>query len=456
MQVNLNIDLENDSIFSLFRRYFFPMLVAMLTMASYSTVDGIFISKKLGDEAMSAIAVVWSIFPFNLAIALLFSLGGSSLIGFYLAKKRNHLARVIFSSIIYLVFPLSVTIGIVFYFNTHLVVGMMVNGVGPHIQYLSEEYMKGIFIGLFALFLHPILDMFVVNDKRPNLAMVAMIVGAVVNVVFNYLFLFILEIGIVGSAYATILGHFIGALILFRHYLSKRGDLYFVKAFSFTFILRSMKFGSPYAVSELGSAFTMLLYAKNLKFVEGDAALSIYSALNYAGFIYFTIILALAESLQPMVSFNFGLRNFKRLKQILRFYIVSMLIVSVFLYIIFFILRRDISLFFLQNAQLQNSSVSAMAVYYIAFIFMGFNMLFSLYFQSMQRFISSFLITIGYTILFISIFLYPLSIKFGVFGSWISYPISQLCALIVSICTLFYEFRFGIFSKRSKYAKCIG
>ncbi|MWV61966.1 hypothetical protein DCO58_06760 [Helicobacter saguini] len=440
------------------------MLFAMLAMASYSTVDGIFVSIKLGDDAMKAIVATWPIFPTLMAFALMFALGGASLISYYLAKGKKELACRIFSSICYLLFPFSLVLGILCYFNADSLVELLVKNLSSEVKAMAIEYLKGVCVGLFGIIMHPILDICVVNDKRPRFAMFAMFLGAACNVILNYLFLFVFEFGIVGSAWATILGHIIGSLVLVIHYipseirvkiatffgtrlcnfleskstlLTKKGDLCFTRTFSWRLIFRSAKLGIPYASSEASVGFVMWLYNATLKGIGGESALAIYSAILYAGFNYFTILLALAESIQPIASFNYGMRNFTRLRAILRFYIVAELLISIALYGIFFIFSEYIAAAFLKDMSLKTQSAAAMSVYFFGFIFLGINLIIALYLQSLQRALASFIVTMSYTLIFIVILLPLMARLLGFDGAIMAYPISQILALVTSVAVLY-------------------
>ena len=455
-----NLDLSKDSILKLFLNFFTPMLLAMLAMASYSTVDGVFVNKKLGDDAMKAIVAVWPIFPAVMACSLTFGLGSASLIGYYLAKGKKHIARAIFSSVIYFMLPLTMLIGALLYINSEFVLQFLVKDLSPHAKVMAIDYLEGIALGISAIMLHPILDICVINDKRPQFAMSAMFLGAILNVIFNYLFLFVFELGIAGSAYATVLGHAVGSLVLMWHYiptrfrilflkrlalgflvsriLYKKGDLCFISVFNIALIPRVMKLGLPYGASEVSVGVVMWLYNQTLKGIGGEDALAIYSSVLYAGFNFFTVLLALAESIQPLASFNYGMRDKKRLADILRFYIKVELCISLIIYAAFFIFDEYIAMMFLKDASLKAQSAEAIRIYFFGFIFLGINLIVAMYLQSLQRAFASFVVTISYTFIFIAILLPIVSSFYGLIGAYIAYPLSQICALCVSIAVLWW------------------
>lgn len=456
-----NLDLVNDSIPKLFLNYFIPMLLAMLAMASYATADGIFVNKKLGDDAMKAIVAVWPVFPITMACSLMFSFGGASLISYYLAKGKKNIACIVFSSIFYVLFFLSLLIGGLCYIYAGFIVDFFVNGLTSEVHIMAVDYLRGICIGLFGIVLHPVLDICVVNDKRPRFAMFAMFLGAGSNIILNYLFLFVWEFGIIGSAYATALGHIIGSAVLLWHYIEskyrnillsfwkptlatkmrsfitdKTGDLCFVPILRLNFVIRAIKYGSPYAASEASVGIVMWLYNQILKDIGGENALAIYSAVLYAGFNFFTFLIALAESIQPIASFNYGMRQFIRLKQILRFYLYVACTISCVLYIIFFIGDDFVVSLYLKDKSLQTQSAMALNIYFIGYIFLSCNLLIAFYLQSLQRAFASFIVTLSYTFAFIVVLLPIATHYYGLMGAWIANPISQFCALCVSILVL--------------------
>lgn len=459
--IKSNLDLVNDSIPRLFLNYFIPMILAMLAMASYATADGIFVNKKLGDEAMKAIVAVWPIFPITMACSLMFSFGGASLISYYLAKGKKHIACVIFSSIFYVLFCLSLLIGGLCYVYASFIVDFFVNGLTLEVHNMAVDYLRGICVGLFGIVLHPVLDICVVNDRRPRFAMFAMFLGAGSNIILNYFFLFVWEFGIIGSAYATTLGHIIGSIVLLWHYIEskyrnmllsfwspnlatkisnfivdKKGDLCFVPIFKLSFVIRAIKYGSPYAASEASVGIVMWLYNRILKDIGGENALAIYSVVLYAGFNFFTFLIALAESIQPIASFNYGMRQFIRLKQILRFYIYIALAISCTLYIIFFVCDDFVVSLYLKDSTLKEQSAIALKVYFIGYLFLGYNLIIAFYLQSLQKAFASFIVTFSYTFAFIVVLLPIATHYYGITGAWIAYPISQCLALCVSIVVL--------------------
>ena len=448
------IDLNKDSIVKLFFYYFIPSLCAMLAMSTYSTIDGIFVGNKIGEDGLSAITICWPIFPAFIAYELLFGFGGAAIVSYFLGKNQAKRARLVFSSIFYFVALSSLVIGSVSFFFAESVLDFLIGGknISYELYALALEYIKIIFLGVPFLILHPLSDIFVINDKRPLLGMTAMIVGSASNIVLNYILLFECNMGIGGSALATILAHLIGFVMLLSHFLRKKGALFFITRFSFPAIISSAKSGLPESISEISASIVMMLFNITLLEISGKYGVTIYGIIMYCGVVFFTILLSVSQALQPIASFNYGAGNFKRLKQSLSFALVVVLIIGFCVYGLFFCFDHYLVALFLNNHDVQadtsliQDTIRAMSIYYLGYILLGINIACAVFLQSVQRTLSSFIITVCYTIVFLVLILPPLSARYGLEGAWISYPIAQVLAFIVAICVLAYEIKFGIFS----------
>ncbi|PAF51062.1 hypothetical protein BKH43_02305 [Helicobacter sp. 13S00401-1] len=440
-------NLTKDSIFKLFLHYFVPITFTMLAMSSYSVFDGYFVSHRLGDKGIAAIGVAWPFFPLIIGISIMFAFGTSALTSFFLGKKKPQISRMIFNTNFYFLFVLSLIVGGVCYLLTGKIVAVLAPNLDSITFHLSVEYLKVIFLGLFALMLHPMLDISVINDKRPRLGMIAMITGAVFNIILNYYFLYILNTGIVGSAYATIIGHLIGSAILLSHFILRRGEVYFIKAFRFRMVLRALKYGFPQAISEFSASFTMWLYNYFLLIVAGSIGVALYGATLYTGFIYFTLVFAISQGLQPIISFNYGAREFIRLRKILIFGIKAAISISIFIYIVVFLFSPLLVRLFLQDDALRSEGLHAMHIYFIGYIFLAFNLFIAVFLQATQRVYSSIVVTFSYTLVFAAIIIPIFAKFFGLYGIWYSNVIAQILSLIVTVGVLVYEFKRGVLLK---------
>ncbi|GMB91441.1 MATE family efflux transporter [Helicobacter ailurogastricus] len=445
----MSIDLKATPVPRLFFYYFIPLAFSMISLSTYSTIDGIFVGNKLGKNALAAIGVCWPIFPTLIAFELLFGLGAASIASYFLGKSQAKRARLVFSSVFYFV---AISITLISWslvpFSSHIAKML---GSSDLLLPMASIYLKMILMGAVFMVLHPLADVFVVNDKRPILAMVAMLVGSLTNILFNYLLLYVFEIGIHGSAIATVVGHAVGFFVLLSHFLLKKGQLHFVRRFNWASVVSSAKSGVPQSVSELSAAVVMLLFNWTIMHTVGERGVSIYAIIMYNGIVFWTTLLSIGQGIQPIASFSYGAGQLDRVRAAFDFGLRMALCVGIVLYIVFYFFDTCLIKLYIDKKRLLGDTTfladtkSAMDVYYLGHIFLGVNLFCAVFFQSIQRTKSSFLITICETIVFIALLLPILSRFYGLKGIWIAYPLSQFLALVVAVFVVRYEHKRGTF-----------
>ncbi|GAA8366982.1 HP1184 family multidrug efflux MATE transporter [Helicobacter pylori] len=442
------IDLHKDSIRKLFFYYFIPLAFSMISLSTYSMIDGMFVGKKLGKEAIAAVNIAWPIFPGLIAYELLFGFGAASIVGYFLGQNKNHRARLVFSSVFYFVaisafilsmalLPFSETIARLF-------------GSNDALLSMSKRYIEIILMGAVFMVLHPLADVFVVNDKRPILAMVAMLIGSLANIFFNYLFIFVLEVGVQGSAIATVIGHAIGVLVLMQHFWFKKGQLYFIKRFSLSSVISSAKSGVPQSTAEFSASIMILLFNTAIMHTAGERFVSMYGIVMYNAIIFFTTLFAISQGIQPIASFSYGARNLERVRAVFVFGLKAAFCIGIVFYGAYYFLDEFLIKLYLQPSEqdplFMQETKRAMNIYYVGYVFLGMTLLCAVFFQSIQRTKSSFIITLSHTLGFIVILLPILSHFYGINGVWVTYPIAQFLAFLVALGVTYYEIKKGVFT----------
>ncbi|MFB1330156.1 HP1184 family multidrug efflux MATE transporter [Helicobacter pylori] len=442
------IDLHKDSIRKLFFYYFIPLAFSMISLSTYSMIDGMFVGKKLGKEAIAAVNIAWPIFPGLIAYELLFGFGAASIVGYFLGQNKTHRARLVFSNVFYFValsafilsmalLPFSETIARLF-------------GSNDALLSMSKRYIEIILMGAVFMVLHPLADVFVVNDKRPILAMVAMLIGSLANIFFNYWFIFVLEVGVQGSAIATVIGHAIGVLVLMQHFWRKKGQLYFIKRFSLSSVISSAKSGVPQSTAEFSASIMILLFNTAIMHTAGERFVSMYGIVMYNAIIFFTTLFAISQGIQPIASFSYGARNLERVKEVFVFGLKAAFCIGIVFYGAYYFLDEFLIKLYLQPSEqdplFMQETKRAMNIYYVGYVFLGMTLLCAVFFQSIQRTKSSFIITLSHTLGFMVILLPILSHFYGINGVWVTYPIAQFLAFLVALGVTYYEIKKGVFT----------
>lgn len=209
-----------ENSFKLFIKYALPQMFGLLLNSVYLIVDGIFIGNRLGRDAMAAAAVSVPVVEFLIAISLAVSSGAGIIISSYLGKDKNEDANKTFNLSILVLGLISIIIVV---FGNIFINGIAnLLGSTPDIHDQAVTYLWYILTFSPFLLFSFLLSGLARNDNKPKLAMIALVVGSVSNIVLDYVFMYPLNMGIAGAALATALGPIFSVLILLPHFISKK------------------------------------------------------------------------------------------------------------------------------------------------------------------------------------------------------------------------------------------
>ncbi|EAC6872978.1 multidrug efflux MATE transporter FepA [Listeria monocytogenes] len=434
MAKNMEI-LETDSVKKIYFRYLIPSLVGMLLMSLNIVIDGIFVGHKLGGVALAGINIAVPVFTIFTAISIWIGIGAATQFSFAIGEKNVAKAQTIFTNALVAVISITVIIGIIaFIFKVPLAYFLGANE--DTIGYVLE-YMNILLIFGFALTLENILSIFVRNDGDPNLSMIALIVTAISNVILNYLFLFVFEWGVTGSALATMIAIIIGVFILITHFFKKSSRLKFVKLdWNKTFFKKTLAIGLPSFLAEVGVSVFTLGYNISIAAIAGTAGVAAFSVLNYTHSVILMLFLGMGSAIQPLISYYRGAKA--RQKEIETLKIAIMVAFSTgvgFLLVGFFGSNFLVSLFGNFSPEIKDLASNGIKLFYTAYLFMGFNFVMMTYFQTSDKVKMATWITISREIIFMVIFLLVLPPIIGIPGVWLAIPISEM---LVAASIVFY------------------
>lgn len=437
----MKLDLRAAPIPRLFLSYTLPALVSMLVLSTYVVVDGIFVGQGIGELGLAAIGLSVPIFTFFTGVELLFGIGGAALASIALGAGKPLKARIIFNTTIYITLIFGAILGAVLYiFRENLATILGANAIlRPYLL----EYLTVIVLGSAIIMAQSVLCTFARNDKAPTLTMISFIVGSLCNIILNYICIFILKWGMFGSALSTILGHFVGLVIILKHFICKDGKLYFMLVFSISAFKKSLLSGISPSMSEFAFGAIILFMNLLLSSLDSTQGIAILSIMLYVSSVCFGCILALSHGLQPIVSYNFGAKLSQRATFCFKIAVISALVLGIAIYAIMFFFTPQIARIFLNQSDiaLLPELVSAAKIYFLGYLFLGFNIISAAFLQAIGRVRGSIIISLCHNLVFMALLLPIMAKIFGVSGIWASYPIALFCAFIVSIIVLKYEFR---------------
>ena len=410
---------SNLSLKKQFFKYLVPSVTAMWIFSLYTMIDGIFVSR--------------GVVNFIFAISMLFSTGASTIISIYIGKNNIKKANEIFSFNLFCMLTISLLITLLCLLNIDRI--SLFLGATENTFDLVKDYLKIIisFNGFFII--SYCLEVLTKADGYPYLAIVGMIISALTNIILDFLFVIILDFGIKGAAYATIISQGVSFIFFLSHFMSKKSKLTLTKfEFKVKYLKRILSIGFPDAITELTSGIVILLFNQTILRYIGESGIVTYSIICYVGTLVIMTMIAITQGMQPLCSYYYGKEEFKTIKKLIKMGLKAVSISSIAIFIICIVFAKEIVYIFIKDSSspLFTYSISAFRLFSSSFLVLGFNVLVSGYFASIEEAFKATIISISRGLIFISLALFSLSFYFGDTGIWIATLISELICLLLS------------------------
>lgn len=434
-------NLLNDNVKKLFFRYLIPSVSATLVTSIYVLADTIFIGKGISDTAVAALNIIIPLFSLYFGTGLLFGVGGSVLLSVAKGqgdeKKANTYFTVAFiaNAIVSLVFLL---VNLVAFDKIAYLLGASETTIS-YIREYGMYFIWGIPFFCFSSFLQA----FVRNDKAPKLSMIAVISGGVINIIIDYVFIYILDMGMGGASLATVLGSVVACIILSTHFFTKSNTLHFIKqGLHLRYFGDVMKNGFSSFLIEMSSGIVIFIFNNQVLHYIGDVGVTVYSIISNTAIIVSSLSNGISQAAQPMLAVNYGAGKYDRIHQVKRLGLVlSFVTGTIFAVIGLCFPEFIVGLFVHPSQEVQKLAPMAIQMYFISFILMVPNIFYSNYFQSTLQPIYALIICVLRGLILSGVLVYILPIIFGIKGIWLTMIFVECITLAVIITFVFREKR---------------
>lgn len=293
-----------------------------------------------------------------------------------------------------------------------------------------------------------LLQCFVRNDGNPSLSMAAMITGSFSNIVLDYIFIFPLQMGIFGAAFATGLSPVISMLVLLPYFIRKKNSFH-LTAPDFTQIKRSagkiLANGIPPFLTEAASGVVMFLFNFIILRISGNVGVATFGVISVISLVVISLYTGLSQGIQPLISQNHGAENKETIQTLLNYSLITSVILSIIIYgIIFFNAPHLVSVFNSeQDILLADYAIPGLKIYFTACPFIGFNIVLSTYFISINQPLPAQIISILRSFFVLIPMAFLLSYFFGMTGVWLAYPLTEMLVFIFALTKRFLKFSYS-------------
>ena len=308
-------------------------------------------------------------------------------------------------------------------------------GGTPAIYDYVYSYMKWVLRFLPVLLLANFMSCFVRNDNNPRLSMAAVIGGGILNVFLDWLFVFPLKMGMGGAALASMLGMLLSLLIASSHFLRKSCRLKFIKPKSFIADFKNILMtGISSFINEFSNGLIVCLFNLQILRYSNEITLSVYGVISNCSILFCSMFTGIGQAVQPLISISYGAGKPERIKKFKRYGIITALIMGAVFTLIGVVSPIGVMKVFTtvseETAAIGNT---ALRMYFIAFIFMGINIISSYYMQAVIRNTEAFIISFLRSILFSCTLVFIMPKLFGISGIWTVMPVSEALTAVISL-----------------------
>lgn len=436
-------ELAETGIGRLMIKYFVPSFIGVLVNTLYNIVDRIFIGQGVGAEALSGISVVFPVMLIMAGFSMLIGIGGSVLISIRLGQQNLKAANRILGTAFVMMLAVSALTMILGF----LTKGPLLRSFGatPETYQYANDYLDIILWGTVFQFVGFSLNNIIRSEGNANIAMISMLISAGANIVLDYIFIFVLDMGVKGAALATVISMFILSLWVVAHFFSKRSVVKMHREnikLDFGIIKQITAIGlSPFAMQAAGSFVQGVINTKLISYGSDLAVGAMGIIISVSNLIIMTIV-AINMASQPIIGFNYGAKNKERVKSALRYSLIAATLISTFFFVLFeFIPGALVRMFNNDSRELYDMAVRGLRISILAWPVVGFQVVAGNFFQAINKAPISIFITLMRQVLMLLPLIFILSPAFGLDGIWAAFPISDALAGIVVSFFLISEWR---------------
>ena len=439
-------ELGTLKISKLLKMYAVPGIIAQTAASLYNMVDSIYIGhiKDVGSYAISGLAVTFPLMNLSVATGTLVGVGAMTLISVMLGQKDYVNARKVLSNVL----SLNVIVGIVFS-------GLAIAFLDPILRFFgasdntlpfARDYMLIILIGNVFTHLYHGFNGVIRTSGHPKTAMGLTLFTVISNAILDPIFIFGFNLGIKGAAYATVLCQMVALVYTLRFLADKKRFLHFPRPLfqlDWRIAKQSLAIGVGPFMMNCAACLVALFINQQLKKYGGDLAIGAYGIVNRLTMLFVMICMGFNQGLQPIAGYNYGARQYKRVKEIFVLTVKWELVVTVACFLVSELIPRTAVSLFTNDPELITLSARGLRIMNAGFALVGFGIVTSNFFQCLGMVKKSIFLSLTRQLLFLLPFIYTLPLWLEDTGVWISFPISDTLNVVVSaimISSLFRKF----------------
>lgn len=409
-----------------------PSIVAMLLQTVITITDGYFTGNYVGDSALAAINLGLPILYVYLGTGLCVGVGGSVISGRLLGAKNRQKASEVFAQTIVTAIAISAIISLVVFMLFTPILGLL-KAEGQLSVYFTDYY-RIMLITYPCMVLGTILGMFIRVDGKPQICMLVSIMGCILNVIMDYIFVAVIGLGVRGSAIGSLIVQIITVLVQIIYFVMPNAIIRFRR---FTFdkdINKEMMLnGSSEFIGEMASAISMFAFNYVLMKYVGAEGVAAFTILGFVVYGYSMVCIGFGQGISPLASICWGANEKSTAIEIRKIANRILFVIGIMVAVGFFASGEYYAKLFGCSNSVADMVAAGFRIYAVTFLVMGYDVINSMYFTSCGDAKSSALISSLRGIVLLLAFTLILPAIFGMTGVWMASPCSETLTAVVSL-----------------------
>lgn len=411
-----------------------PSIAMMVFVSIYGVIDGLFVSNFVGKTPFAAVNLIMPFLMVLGALGFMIGTGGSAIVSQTLGEGDKDKANRYFSFLVYVTFILGVVLAVlgeIFLPD----IALFLRADESMLPY-CVSYGRIIISALPFFMLQNVFQSFFTTAEKPALGFIVTVIAGFTNIIFDAVFVAGLSLGVEGAAVATCMSQAVGALIPIVYFSRKNNSLLRIgkTKCEFKMFLKTCANGSSEFVTNISVSVVSMIYNSRLMDMAGENGVSAYGVIMYVNFIFIAVLSGYAIGIAPVIGYNYGAGNNKELKNVFKKSIFLMALFGAGLTLLAVGFSHPLAKLFVgYDESLFIMTKNALRIYSIGFIIMGFSIFGSAFFTALGNGIISALISFLRTFIFQIAAVIILPMILDLTGIWLSVPISELFAFLITI-----------------------
>ncbi len=418
--------------YRIFLRYITLSVLGTLGVSCYILADTFFIAEGLGPDGLTALNLAIPAYNFIFGTAILLGMGGATRFSIVRGTGDRQAGEKIFRCTLCMAGAASV-----FFMLLGLCASVPLArllGADGTVLEMTATYLQVLLLFAPAFILNNVLLCFVRCDGSPQMAMLGMLLGSLANIVLDYILIFPLDLGILGAVLATGISPVISLMILSLHWRSSACTLRMCRgAFDFKLSRYLLSLGLPSLVDQLAGAVVMIAFNLLILRLEGNIGVAAYGVVANLAIVITSLFTGVAQGVQPLISEHFGRREMEEVWQMRRYGFRTVLVLAAVLYGATALLAHPIAAAFngTGNEALQAIAVRGLRLYFLANLFMAFNIMVGMWFTSVEQPRPAQILSLLRGCILILPIAFGLAHLWGMTGVWLALPVTEALAALL-------------------------